>query len=307
VLGRNLTSILDLSPEELALILDVSLGMKRDGVSPILAGKTLALVCEKPSLRTRVSFEMAMGRLGGSVIALPAHEIHMGAREPVKDVARVLSRMVHAIAARTYKHETILELTAYASVPIVNALSDDEHPCQALADLLTLRERHGDLRDVCWTYVGDGNNVARSLAYASVMSGMHLTIAAPPGFELSTETLARATALPGGGSITQTTDVHAAVKHATAIYTDVWASMGFEHELESRKEHFQPYQITAELLASAPSDAVVMHDLPAHRGEEITNEVIESDRSIVFDQAENRLHAQQGLLSLLLSDTPPDA
>lgn len=305
--GRNLTSILDLSPEELARILDVSLGMKRDGAGPLLAGKTLALVFEKPSLRTRVSFEMAMRRLGGSAIALPAHEIQMGDREPVKDVARVLSRMVHGIAARTYKHETVLELAEYASVPIVNALSEDEHPCQALADLLTLRERHGDLRGLCWTYVGDGNNVARSLAYASVMAGMHLTIAAPPGFELPAETITQASELAGGGTVTQTTDAHAAVKQAAAIYTDVWASMGFEHELEGRKEHFQPYQLTTELLASAPADAVVMHDLPAHRGEEITDEAMESDRSIVFDQAENRMHAQQGLLALLLSETPPDA
>ena len=307
VLGRNLTSILDLSPEELARILDVSLGMKRDGAGPLLAGKTLALVFEKPSLRTRVSFEMAMQRLGGNAIALPAHEIQMGEREPVKDVARVLSRMVHGIAARTYKHETVIELTEYASVPIVNALSEDEHPCQALADLLTLRERFGDLRNVCWTYVGDGNNVARSIAYASVMAGMRLTIATPPGFELPAETIERAALLPGGGSVTQTTDQHVAVQNAAAVYTDVWASMGFEAELEGRKEHFQPYQLNAELIASAPADALIMHDLPAHRGEEITDEAIESERSVVFDQAENRLHAQQALLALLLSEAAPDA
>ena len=307
MLGRDLTSVLDLSPDELARTLDVSLGMKRDGAGPLLAGKTLALVFEKPSLRTRVSFEMAMRRLGGNVISLPAHEIQMGDREPVKDVARVLSRMVHGIAARTYKHETVLELAEYASVPLVNALSEDEHPCQALADLLTLRERFGDLRGVCWTYVGDGNNVARSLAYASVMTGMNLTIATPPGFELPANTIERASKLPGGGSVTQTTDQHAAVKHAAAVYTDVWASMGFEHELEGRKEHFRPYQLNAELLASAPPDALVMHDLPAHRGEEITDEAIESEHSIVFDQAENRMYAQQALLALLLSETPPDA
>ena len=307
MLGRDLTSILDLSPEELARVLDVSLGMKRDGAGPLLAGKTLALVFEKPSLRTRVSFEMAMQRLGGNSISLPAHEIQMGDREPVKDVARVLSTMVHGIAARTYQHETIMELTRYASIPIVNALSEDEHPCQALADLLTLRERFGQLRGICWTYVGDGNNVARSLAYASVMTGMNLTVASPPGFELPDETMERASTLPGGGSVTQMTDPHSAVKHAAAVYTDVWASMGFEHELEERKEHFQSYQLNTELLASAPSDAFVMHDLPAHRGEEITDEAIESERSIVFHQAENRMHAQQGLLALLLSETPPDA
>ena len=306
-MGRDLTSILDLSCEELAHVLDVSLGMKRDGVGPILAGKTLALVFEKPSLRTRVSFEMAMQRLGGSAITLPAHEIQMGDREPVKDVARVLSRMVHGIAARTFKHETVLELVEYSSVPVVNALSEAEHPCQALADLLTLRERFGDLRGVRWTYVGEGNNVARSLAYASVKAGLHLTIASPPDFALPDEDLARATALDGGGSVVQTTDVHAAVRDAAVVYTDVWASMGFEAELESRKEHFQPYQLNAELMASAPAGALVMHDLPAHRGEEISDEVIESDRSIVFDQAENRMHAQQALLGLLLAEARPDA
>ena len=307
MLGRNLTSILDLSPEELARILDVSLAMKRDDAGPLLAGKTLALVFEKPSLRTRVSFEMAMRRLGGTAIVLPTHEIQMGDREPVKDIARVLSRMVHGIAARTYQHATVLELTEYASVPVVNALSEDEHPCQALADLLTLRERFGDLRNVCWTYVGDGNNVARSITYASVMAGMRLTIATPPGFELPAETIERAASLPGGGSVTQTTDQHTAVQNAAAVYTDVWVSMGFEDELEGRQKHFQPYQLNAELLASAPADALIMHDLPAHRGEEITNEAIESERSIVFDQAENRLHAQQALLALLLSEVAPDA
>ena len=305
--GRDLTSILDLSAEELARVLDVSLGMKRDGAGPMLAGKTLALVFEKPSLRTRVSFEMAMRRLGGNAIALPPHEIQMGDREPVKDVARVLSRMVHGIAARTYAHETVLELVEHASVPVVNALSEAEHPCQALADLLTLRERFGDLRGVRWTYVGDGNNVARSLAYASVKAGLRLTIATPPDFALPEDDLERACALEGGGSVVQTTDVHAGVRDAAVVYTDVWASMGFEDELEDRKEHFQPYQVNAELLASAPADVLVMHDLPAHRGEEISDEVIESERSVVFDQAENRMHAQQALLALILTETPPDA
>lgn len=307
MLGRDLTSILDLSTEELTRVLDVSLGMKRDGAGPMLAGKTLALVFEKPSLRTRVSFEMAMRRLGGNAIALPPHEIQMGEREPVKDVARILSRMTHGIAARTYAHETILELVEYASIPVVNALSEAEHPCQALADLLTVRERFGDLRGVCWTYIGDGNNVARSLAFASVKAGLHLTIATPPDFALPEDDLVTASNLEGGGTVVQTTDAHEAVRNAAVVYTDVWASMGFEHELEDRKEHFQPYQLNSELMASAPADALVMHDLPAHRGEEISDEAIESDRSIVFDQAENRMHAQQGLLALILAETPPDA
>jgi len=307
VLGRDFTSILDLDAESLAHVLDVSLGMKRDGAGPMLAGKTLALVFEKPSLRTRVSFEMAMQRLGGHTIALPPHEIQMGDREPVKDVARVLSRMVHGVAARTYDHDTVLELVKHASIPVINALSEAEHPCQALADLLTLRERFGDLRGVKWTYVGDGNNVVRSLAYASVLAGLDFTIATPPDFALPDEDLARANSLEGPGTVTQTTDAHAAVSAAAVVYTDVWASMGHEDELEDRKEHFQPYQVNAELMASAPSDVLVMHDLPAHRGEEISDDVIESASSIVFDQAENRMHAQQALVALLMAETPPVA
>lgn len=304
VQGRDFTSIIDISSEELTRILDVSLRMKTDGVDATLSGKTLAMVFEKPSLRTRISFEMAMKRLGGNAITLLSHEIRMGEREPVKDVARVLSRMVNGIAVRTYGHETVVELVEYASVPVINALSESEHPCQALADLLTLRERFGDLRGLSWTYVGDGNNVARSLAYASVMAGLRLTIATPPNFGLPEEDIVRAAALEGEGSVTQTTDVHAAVRGAAVVYTDVWASMGFEKELENRKQHFQPYQLNGDLLASAPADVLVMHDLPAHRGEEITDEVIESTRSIVFDQAENRLHVQQALLALLLTETP---
>jgi ornithine carbamoyltransferase len=304
VLGRDFVSILDLTPDGLGRLIELSLGMKRDGVGPVLQGQTLAMIFEKPSLRTRVSFEMAMRRLGGSALYLSAHEVRMGDREPVKDVARVLSRMVQVIAARTYAHATVTELAEYADVPVVNALTDEEHPCQALADLLTLRERFGALRGIRFAYVGEGNNVARSLAYASVMSGIDFVCASPPGFGLPDATLARARALPGGGSVTQVHDPREGVAGAAVVYTDVWASMGFEHELESRKEHFRPYQLNADLLAAAPRDALVMHDLPAHRGEEITDEVIESARSVVFDQAENRMHAQQAVLAVLLGGSP---
>ncbi len=299
-MGRDFTSILDISCDEMDRLLDLALGMKRDGPSQVLRGQTLAMIFEKPSLRTRTSFEMAMYRLGGNALYLSAHEVRMGEREPVKDVARVLSRMVQAIAARTYDHATVLELAEYASVPVVNALSDDEHPCQALADLLTLRERFGNLNGVRYTYLGDGNNIARSLAYASVMAGMHLTVASPEGYELPAETLARAAALPGGGTVTQTHDPHEAVREAAAVYTDVWASMGQEAEASQRAEHFAGFQLNAEIMASAPADALVMHDLPAHRGEEITDEVLESPRSVVFDQAENRMHAQQAVLATIL-------
>jgi ornithine carbamoyltransferase len=300
VLGRCFTSILDLTPDDLARVLEAALAIKRDGSGPVLAGQTLALIFEKPSLRTRVSFEVAMSRLGGRAIYLSDQEVGIGRREPVKDVARVLSRMVDGIAARTFEHRTVNELAEWASVPVINALTDDEHPCQALADLLTLRERLGTLEGARLTYLGEGNNVSASLAYASVLAGMHFTCASPEGYGLTEGVLAAARALPGGGTVVQTSDAHAAVREAQAVYTDVWASMGQEHLLEGRKEAFAPYQLNEAVLASAPGDALVMHDLPAHRGEEITDGAIESSRSVVFDQAENRVHAQQAVLLLLM-------
>ena len=300
MLGRDLTSMLDLSPDDLSQILDVATAMKRDGGGPILHGQTIALLFEKPSLRTRVSFEMAVRRLGGNAIYLASHEVRMGEREPVRDVARVLSRMVQGIAIRTFEHEKVTELARWADVPVINALSEGEHPCQALADLLTLRERLGDLRGVRLAYLGEGNNVARSLAYASVLAGMAFVCASPEGYALSDEVLEQARRLPGGGSARQVHDPGEAVREADAVYTDVWASMGFEAELEGRLETFEPYRLSAELMGAAPPDALIMHDLPAHRGEEITDEMIESSRSAVFDQAENRMHAQQALLALVL-------
>ncbi len=302
--ARHLTSILDLSPEDLEQVLDVALSIKRDGTGPILSGQVLALLFEKPSLRTRVSFEVAMTRLGGRAIYMNGSEVQMGDREPVQDVARVLSRMVDGIAMRTFAQAPLSELAQWASVPVVNALSDEEHPCQALADLLTLRERFATLRGLGLTYVGEGNNVARSLAYASMFAGIDFICASPAGYGLEPEDLARASALPGGGSVRQTVEVYEAVRAAAVVYTDVWASMGSEHLLSERLEAFRGYQLNDELLASAPPDVLVMHDLPAHRGEEITDAVIESPRSVVFDQAENRLHAQQAMLMLLMGRSP---
>lgn len=299
--GRDFTSVLDLTPEELERTLDVALGIKRDGSGPLLAGRHLALLFEKPSLRTRMSFEVAMSRLGGRAIYLNDHEVRMGDREPVRDVARVLSRMVDGIASRTFAHSTLTELAEWASVPVVNALSDGEHPCQALADLLTLRERFGSLRGVHLTYLGEGNNVAISLAYASMLAGMHFTCASPEGYGLPDEVIAQASTLSGGGSVRQLFDPHEAVRGAAAVYTDVWASMGEEHLLASRLEAFGPFKMDAAVMASAPADVLVMHDLPAHRGEEISDDVIESEHSVVFDQAENRLHAQQAILLQLMS------
>jgi ornithine carbamoyltransferase len=300
--GGDLTSILDLTPTDVERLLEVALGMKRDGPGRPLEGQTLALVFEKPSLRTRVSFEQAMRRLGGSALYLAGPEVQMGEREPARDVARALARMVQAIAARTHSHSTVRELAAYADVPVINALTDEEHPCQALADLLTLRERFGTLRGVRLAYVGEGNNISRSLAYACVLAGMEFVCASPDGYELSDEVLERCRHLSGGGSVEQTNDPQAAVRGAAAVYTDVWASMGFEDELPQRLEVFRSYQLNAELLHEAPADALVMHDLPAHRGEEITDDAIESGRSVVFDQVENRMHAQQAVLALLLAD-----
>ena len=299
--GRDLLSIADLTPEELASLLDLALMLKREGSEPLLRGRVLALLFEKPSLRTRVSFEVAMQRLGGISLYLSANEVRMGEREPVRDVARVLARMVDVVAARTFAHETVTELAAWSSIPVINALSEGEHPCQALADLLTMRERFGGLSGLEVTYLGEGNNVAISLAYASVLAGIRFTCASPEGYELSPEVLARAAALPGGGSARVVHDPHEAARGAAILYTDVWASMGFEEELAGRMEAFTPYRLDASLVAIASDDVLVMHDLPAHRGEEITDDVIESARSIVFDQAENRLHAQQAVLARVVA------
>ena len=299
--GRDLTSILDLTSDELREILDVALAMKRDGAPPLLRGRTLALIFEKPSLRTRVSFELAMANLGGRAIYLEAHQVRMGEREPVRDVARVLARMVGGIAARTFAHDTVVELARWADVPVINALSDLEHPCQALADLLTLREHLGGLRGARLAYVGDGNNVARSLAYASILAGIDLVVASPAGFELPAADAALARSLPGAGSLSLTEDPIEAVQGCVAVYTDVWTSMGQEHEAAVRRERFTGFQVNAALLAHAPN-ALVMHDLPAHRGEEISDEAIESERSVVFDQAENRMFVQQAVLSLVMGD-----
>lgn len=297
---RHFRSILDLSPEQLNNLLETSLAIKRDGCGPVLSGQSVALMFEKPSLRTRLSLEVAMQRLGGNAVYLSQQEIGAGEREPVRDVARVLSRMVQGIAARTYSHETVVELAQWAEVPVINALSDHEHPCQALADLLTLRERFSTIRGLKLAYIGEGNNVARSLAYACVLAGIELRCASPRGYGLDSADLERAHTRGGSGNVMQLEDPFEAVNDVVAVYTDVWASMGEEHMLADRIEVFQDFRLNDELLAAAPPDAFVMHDLPAHRGEEITDEVMESMRSVVFDQAENRMYTQQAILAELL-------
>jgi ornithine carbamoyltransferase len=302
--GRDLLSIADLKPQELRMVLETAGRLKGEGYPRVLAGRTLALLFEKASLRTRVSFDVAMQQLGGHAVYLSQAEVGLGQREPVADVARVLSRYVDGIAARTYTQKTLVELSRHASVPVINALSDDEHPCQALADLLTVREKKGRLEGIRLAFVGDGNNVAASLAQASVMAGVSLSIASPRGYELSEGILEDARSLAGGsgGSVEKVASPDEAVRGADVVYTDVWTSMGQEDSHVQRLEAFAGYQVTPELMSLAQPDAIFMHDLPAHRGEEIVDEVIESPQSVVFDQAENRLHAQRAILLLLLGE-----
>jgi ornithine carbamoyltransferase len=302
--GRDLLSIGDLNPDELEYLIRSALSMKRDGSRPVLEGKTIAMLFEKPSLRTRVSFEVGMKQLGGSAIYLSQAEVGLGQREPVEDVARVLSRYVSTIVARTYAQQALVDLAAAADIPVVNALSDDEHPCQALADLLTVRERKGHLSGVRIAFIGDGNNVSASLALAAGLAGAEFVIASPPQYSLPSSIVdsARTWARRTGGAVDIVVTPEDAVKNADVVYTDVWTSMGQESSRRERLEAFAGYQVDEALMALAKADAIFMHDLPAHRGEEIEASVIEGPQSVVFDQAENRLHAQKALLAAIMAD-----
>jgi ornithine carbamoyltransferase len=306
--GRDLLSISDLSPEELDFLVQSALSMKRDGNRPVLDGKTVALVFEKPSLRTRVSFEVGMKQLGGSAIYLSQAEVGLGQRESVADIARVLSRYVAAIVSRTYEQQLLVDLAAAADVPVVNALTDQEHPCQALADLLTVREKKGRIAGIRIAFIGDGNNVAASLALGCGLAGAEFVIASPDGFSLPTHIVesGRAWARKTGGAIETVVAPEDAVRGADVVYTDVWTSMGQEAAWRERKEAFQGYQVNTKLMTLAKPEAIFMHDLPAHRGEEIDDEVIESAQSVVFDQAENRLHAQKALLAAIMGEESGD-
>jgi ornithine carbamoyltransferase len=268
-----------------------------------LQGKTLALVFEKPSLRTRVAFEAGMVQLGGHGSYLSANDIDMGGRESVPDVARNLSRWVQVVAARVFKHATVEELARYADVPVINALSDREHPCQALADMMTILEHRGTLQGIRLAYVGDGNNVCHSLLLLGTLMGMEILVASPSDYRPHPDILTQAEeiARQNNAHIHITSDPAEAVAGADAVYTDVWTSMGQEHEYARRRPVFQPYQVNASLVSGAKPDALVMHCLPAHRGEEITAEMIEGPRSVVFDQAENRMHVQKALILKLLN------
>lgn len=304
--GKNLVSIDDLSREEVAQILETAEIIKLRHYSqeyqPILKGKILGMIFQKPSLRTRVSFEAGMIQLGGEAIYLGPDDIKLGQREATKDIARVLSRYVNGIMARTFSHNIILDLAKYSTVPVINGLSDLLHPCQILGDLLTIKEKKGRLAGLKLAYIGDGNNVAHSLMFGSVKVGMDLVLATPSGYEPRSEIIEKAKedAQKIGSKLEIIQDPREAANGADIIYTDVWTSMGFEQESETRKIAFKPYQVNQDLVSKAKDDVIILHCLPAHRGEEITDEVIDGPHSVVIDQAENRLHAQKAVLALLL-------
>jgi ornithine carbamoyltransferase len=300
--GKDLLSIADLTSEEIRVIIADAIDMKNDGWLSILDRKILALVFEKPSLRTRVSFEVAMRQLGGYSIYLSPAEVGLGKREPAADVARVLCRYVDVITARTFSHETVKALAKYADVPVINALSDVEHPCQALADVLTIFEKKGELKGLNIAYIGDGNNVANSLMLACALMGTNFKIASPEGYRVTPDVfeLAEGFAADNGGTIFSTEKPEEAVKSADVVYTDVWTSMGQEAETEVRRQVFAGYQVTEELLAQAREDAIFMHPLPAHHGEEISEGLLDSRYSVVFDQAENRMHVQKAVMAEML-------
>jgi ornithine carbamoyltransferase len=300
--GKDLLSITDLSSEEIGSILSDAIDMKTDKWHSILDRKILALVFEKPSLRTKVSFDVAMKQLGGHTVYLSPAEIGLGKRESAHDVASVLCRYVDVIAARTYSHKTLEELASYSDVPVINALDDVEHPCQALADLLTIHEKKGGLQGLKVAYVGDGNNCANSLMLGCTMTGVNFRIASPKGYNVPEAIFKTASefATDNRTDLLWTEDPGEAVEGADVVYTDVWTSMGQEEESEKRKQVFAGYQITEELLGRAKEDVIFMHPLPAHKGEEVSEEVLQSHFSVVFDQAENRMHAQKALLVQML-------
>ncbi len=298
---RHLLSSADLSPAETSHLLDVAYALKKRP-QRVLEGRQLALLFEKPSLRTRVSFQVAMRHLGGETIYLAPQEVGLGEREAIRDVSRVLARYVDIVAVRTYGQVIVDEYSRWSDIPVVNALSNEEHPCQALADLLTLKEKWGDLRGRSIAYIGDGNNVASSLAVTATALGMDVRIAAPKGYGLPETVIsdASARAAETGGKLTLVHRPEEVAEGAEAIYTDVWTSMGQEREAEARRIAFEGYQLNMGLVGLGAPGALVMHDLPAHRGEEITDEAMESPNSIIFDQAENRTWAQAAVVAFLL-------
>jgi ornithine carbamoyltransferase len=301
---KDFLSIRNFSPSEIMYLLVLARQVKADptAFSTSLKRETLAMIFEKPSLRTRVTFGVGIQQLGGFSLYLSPAEINLGKRESVYDVAKNLERMVQGIMIRTFDHGIVLEMARHASIPVINGLTDYSHPCQAMADYLTIWECKGNLEGLKIAFVGDGNNVARSLAFAGAQLGAHVWLASPPGYELDSESLkwAHHRATETGGSCVVTNDPEEAVSGADVVYTDVWASMGQEAEAEKRKHIFRPYQVNATLFSRAQPDAIFLHCLPAHRGEEVTNEVIESPRSVVYQEAENRLHSQKAIMLELM-------
>ena len=304
---RHFLALSDHVSDEIAEILNLATQLKEEwragGNLPLLKGKVLAMVFQKPSLRTRVSFDMAMRHLGGDALFLSPNEIGLGKREAISDISRVLSGYVDVIMARVFSYDHVLELAEFASVPVINGLSDFNHPCQAMADALTMLEHFDRLEGLSLSYIGDGNNVTNSLLYLSALMGMNFVIASPEGYEIPQDIFADAISLAkeSRASIHQTQDPYEAVEDTDVIYTDTWTSMGQEEETERRHKVFHPYQVNSQLLSAANHNTIVMHCLPAHRGEEITNEVIDGSQSAIFQQAENRMHAQKAILVHLLT------
>ena len=306
--GKDLLSLHEITTEDLYAILDLAADLKakqKAGIEHhLLKGKTLGMIFEKSSTRTRVSFETGMYQLGGQALFLSKNDLQIGRGEPIRDTARVLSRYLDGIMIRTFKHSTLEELAEYASVPVINALTDLLHPCQVLADLLTIKEHIGQYKGKKLAYIGDGNNMAHSLLYGCTKVGMDVAIASPQGYKPD-ETVVKndlAEAAVSGSVVTITDDVHEAAKGADVLYTDVWTSMGEEAEREQRLKDLAGYQINAALLAEANEGCIVMHCLPAHRGEEITEDVLEAQADVIFDEAENRLHAQKAVMALTMMD-----
>ena len=304
---KDFIAISDYSAQEIQDLLDLAVRLKKEhqsgGNSPLFKGKVLAMIFQKPSLRTRVSFDMAMRHMGGDALYLSPAEIGLGKREAISDVARVISGYVEAIMARVFDHAHVVELAKWASVPVINGLSDYNHPCQGMADALTIQEEFGSLKGLNVAFVGDGNNVAVSLMHVCAQLGAHFTIASPEGYELTKHVKAmeigKKLAAQGGTQIKLLRDPHEAVKGAHAIYTDTWTSMGQEEETKIREQVFPPYQVNAKLVAEADPRAIVLHCLPAHRGQELTDEVADGPHSRIFPQAHNRLHAQKAVLARL--------
>jgi ornithine carbamoyltransferase len=299
---RHFLTLADLTTAELKDILNLAIQLKTEwksgGNPPLLGGKVLGMIFQKPSLRTRVSFDMAMLHLGGHALYLSPNEIQLGKRESVADVSRVLSRFVQVIMARVFDHADVVELAKWSSIPVINGLSDYSHPCQGIADFLTIQEHKGEFQGKKLTYLGDSNNVTHSLIFGATKLGMDFALGAPEGYSLRPDVMALAQqfAAESGSKITVTTDPHEAIKDADVVYTDTWTSMGQETEAEERRKVFPPFQVNNALLAYAKKDAIVMHCLPAHRGEEITDEVADGPQSALFDQAENRMHGQKAIL-----------